>query len=186
MHTEQPEARNDELPFSSFSEFQAGYKSGRFRIGMYHRLNALVRALPIAFSVFYFPLIFSPFILGGALAAHGLLNHRLWLLLALPVAWLDYRTSTGPLNVFRLLFWLPLALIGYLVHPVSASLGSALRMIGITFIGTSFLCSVGLGTTKMRLESRVAESESLFWSSYDSRLIFLFDTTTGRFYERPQ
>src|SRR5437870_5327386 len=131
MTLEQPDARNDGLPFSSFAEFQEGYKSGRFQIGMYHRLNVLVRALPISFSVFYFPLILSPFILGVALAAHGLLNHHLWLLLALPVAWFDYRTSTGALSVFRLLLWLPLALIGYLVHPVSASLGSALHMIGL-------------------------------------------------------
>ncbi len=186
MQTEQSEARNEEVSFSSFSEFQDGCKSGRFLIGMYHRLVPLVQALPISFSIFYFPLILSPFILGIALAAHGLLDDRLWLLLALPVAWLDYRTSTGALNLFRLLLWLPLALIGLLVHTVFESLGSALTTIGFAFIGTSLLCSTGLGSAKMELESRVSESESLFWSSYGSRLIFLFDTTSDRIYERPQ
>jgi hypothetical protein len=90
------------------------------------------------------------------------------------------------INMFRLLLWLPVALIGYLVHPGSATLGSALRTIGFAFIGTSFLCSMGLGTAKIAIESIVTESETLFWSSYESRLIFLFDTTTGRIYERPQ
>lgn len=186
MQTEQPEARNDGLPFASFSEFLEGYKSGKFQIGMFHRLNVLVRVLPVSSSLFYFPLILSPFILGFALATHGLLNARLWLLLALPVAWLDYRASTGALNLFRLLLWLPVAFIGFLVHTVFDSLGSALSTIGFSFIGTSLLCSAGIGTAKMELESLVIESEALFWSSYDSGLIFLFDTTSGKIYQRPQ
>ena len=175
-----------QLPFSSFSEFQDGYKSGRFQIGMYRRLDQLVRTLPILSSLFSFPLIVSPFILGIAFAVYGLLNHQFWLLLALPVAWYDYRTSTGSINLFRLLLWLPVALIGYMVHPIFASLGSALRTIGFAFIGTSLLCSMGLGTAKIALESLVTESETSFWSSYDSRLIFLFDRTSGSFYERPR
>lgn len=95
MQMEQSQTRNDGLPFASFSEFLEGYKSGRFQIGVWRRLNVLVRALPISCSIFCFPLILSPFILGIALATHGLMSNRLWLLLALPVAWLDYRTSTG-------------------------------------------------------------------------------------------
>lgn len=186
MQTEQDNAREMELPFSSFVEFQEGHKTGRFLIGMYHRLKLLIRALPISSSLFSFPLIFSPFILAVAFASYGLWNQRFWLLLAFPVAWFDYRTSTGSLNAFRLLLWFPLALVGLLIHPVFASLGAALKLIGFAFIGTSLLCSAGLGTAKLALETRVSESESLFWSNFDSGLIFLFDTSTGRTYERPR
>ena len=176
----------DELPFSSFVEFQNGYKSGRFLVGMYHRLRLLVRALPISSTLFSLPLIFSPFILAVAFAGYGLWNQQLWLLLALPVAWFDYRTSTGALNGFRLLLWLPLAFLGLLIYPVFASLGAALRLIGFAFIGSSLLCSAGFGMAKLALEARVSESEPLFWSNFDSGLIFLFDTSSGRIYERRQ
>ena len=186
MLIEASNAMSEELPFSSFVEFQEGYKSGRFQIGMYRRFDLLARVLPISFSLFYFPWIFSPYILGLVLAAHGLFNDRLWLLLALPVAWLDFRASTGAISLFRLLLWLPLALSGYLIHSVSVPLGSALSTIGFAFIGTSFLCSAGLGIAKMTLETLASESEALFWPNYNSGLIFLFDITSGRIYQSPQ
>lgn len=166
------------LPFEDYLEFQAGYKSGRFLVGMKHNLPAIARALPASDVWSTFPFILSPFLLGVAFAMYAAITRHWWFLLALPVAWIDYSTSTGAIGMFRLLFWFPLGLAGTIVSLFYPSIGAAMMTIGFSFICSSLLCSVGLGIAKMALEARVVESEPEFRAAFGAGLVFLVDNAT--------
>lgn len=183
MQSEECNSPTKRPPFEQFSEFQEGYESGRFLVGMKHRLPALARALPVADVLFYFLFIFSPFILGTWFSVQAFRSGNYWFLLGLPIAWLDFCNSTGAINMLRLLLWAPLAVLGKIISPYSPCLGPALIPMGIAFVFTSLFCSMGLGMAKIDLESRIAKSESAFNSAFAVGLIFIVDSTTGTVYE---
>ncbi len=172
-----------ELPFTDFERFQEGYRTGRYVVGMKHRLGPLFRALPLRESLFYFPLILSPFLIGAGFMAFALASGRFWFLLALPISWLDYATSTGALNLFRAAMWFPVVVLGVIISLFYASLGSALAAIGVGFCLSSLLCSMGLGTAKMALEERVTNSMAKFSAAYRGGLVMIFDSETGKLHE---
>ena len=171
------------LPFSDFERFQEGYRTGRYIVGMKHRLGPLFRALPLRDSSFFFPFILSPFLIGAGFVAFALASGQYWFLLALPIAWLDYVTSTGALNLFRMLMWLPIAVLGLIISLFYESLGIALAATGFCFCVSSLLCSAGLGMAKMALEKRVTKSMVEFDVAYRAGLVIIFDSETGKLHE---
>lgn len=171
------------IPFSH-EEFVAGYRSGRFYVSAKPTPRLLAKLCSSPSALLYLTLNHSAFLLAALFVFLAFQTSNFWFLLAVPLSYLDFRTSSTVLTAFHFFLWLPLALVGLLLKIWWLPVGSAFLWMAGGFTITKVLASMGLGVSQSHVEQRLLSSEEFFVWAYGAGAIAIYDVSdSGKCYE---
>ncbi|HKV10382.1 MAG TPA: hypothetical protein VJ725_19730 [Thermoanaerobaculia bacterium] len=127
-------------------------------------------------ALLYLALNHSAFFLAALFVFLAFQTSNFWFLLAVPLSYLDFRTSSTVLTAFHFLMWLPLALLGLLLKIWWLPAGSALLWMAGGFTVTKVIASFGLGATQSHVQQSLLSSEELFVWAYRTGAIAILDS----------
>lgn len=162
------------IPFSH-EEFVAGFRSGRFYVSVKPTIRFLVKLCSPPWALLYLTLNHSAFFLAALFVFLAFQTSNFWFLLAIPVSYLSFRTSSPVLTAFDLFMWLPLALLGGLLKIWWPPVGSAFLWMALGFTLTKVVASLGLAVAESHVQQSLLSSEELFIWAYRTRTIAILD-----------
>ena len=165
----------DSFPFSH-DEFVAGFRSSRFYVHVNPTPRILGKLCSLPSALLYLALNHSAFFLAALFVFLAFQTSNFWFLLAIPVSYLSFRTSSPVLTAFDLFMWLPLALLGWLLKIWWPPVGSAFLWMALGFTITKVVASFGLGATQSHVQQSLLSSEELFVWAYRTRAIAILDS----------
>lgn len=164
----------DSVPFPH-EEFVAGFRSGRFYVSVQPTPRFIVKLCSPLSALLYLTLNHSSFFLAALFVLLAFQTSNFWFLLAIPVSYLSFRTSSPVLTVFDLFMWLPLALLGWLLKIWWPLVGSAFLWMALGFTITKVVASFGIGATQEEVQHNLLSSEELFVWAYRTGAIAILD-----------
>lgn len=164
------------FPFSH-EEFVAGFWSGRFYVHVKPTSRFLVKLCSSPSALLYLILTHSAFFLAALFVFLAFQTSNFWFLLAVPLSFLDFRTSSSVLTAFHFFMWLPLALLGLLLKIWWPPVGSAFLWMTLGFTITKVVASFGLVVSESHVQHSLLSSEELFAWAYRTRTIEILDTS---------
>jgi hypothetical protein len=157
-------------------EFVAGYQSGRFYVSVKKPTpRFLAKLCSPSSALLYLTLNHSAFLLAALFVFLAFQTPNFWFLLAVPLSFLDFRTTSTVLTAFHLFMWLPLALLGGLLKIWWPPVGSAFLWMAVGFTITKVVASLGIGVAQSHVQQSLLSSEELFVWAYRTRAMAILD-----------
>lgn len=180
-----PDTAPTSLPFATHAELMEGLRAKRFQLSVRFDPRSLGWFDTVRERVVFGLMACSPAIVAAVFVARAFQTRQFWLLLAVPLSYFDYRTSSAVLSLSNLLYWVVWCLIGVVCLLVSRSLAHALFVVPPWFFLTQLVGCTGKGITHARVVEAIANDETAFDWFEQRGTVALLDHRTGRWHGNP-
>lgn len=181
----EPDAAPAPLPFATHAELVEGLRTKRFELSVRFDPRSL-RWFDLTRERLVFGLMaYSPALVAAAFVARAFRTRQPWLLLAVPLSFIDYRTSSAVYSLINMVYWVVWCLLGVVCLLVSRSLAHALFVVPPWFLLTQFVGCLGKGVTHIRVVESITNDATAFDWFHRRGIVALIDHRTGRCHGNP-